>query len=195
MNEHSKSIGRVESGWDGVPLPVLLDHLVSDHADIGGTLLPAIEKAVSDLPSRETDPKRLEYLARAWPAFASDLTAHMQEEDTFLFPRLLRYQNFLRHDGPHPDFNGGSVKVFVAIRMLGNEREQMQALQHFLGEWEPGSASGPVGSDEEKRLHGLMLELQERLENHSRIEEKVVFPIASSLEKALYDMAISGSAP
>ena len=190
----SISTRRIDSDWDGLSLPMLLNHLVLDHADILDSMLPAIRMALTRASGRGIAPGRLAYIATAWPAFTADLAAHMQEEEVFLFPRLLQYDHCVRHGGRHPDFNAGSVKVFIALRMLGNEHKQMDALKKFLSDWRAIPQSGAVESDAERSLHDLLEEFQKRLETHSRIEETVLFPRGTALEKMLYDRAISGSA-
>src|SRR6185503_15839302 len=95
-------------------------------------------------------------------------------------------------DRRHPDFNGGSVKVFIALRMLRNEHHQMDSLCRVLEGWEAVPRPGAGAPDAENPLNELIGQLQERLERHSRIEETVLFPRAMALEKALYDTAISG---
>jgi regulator of cell morphogenesis and NO signaling len=186
--------GRAGADWNTMPLPLLLGHLVSEHAYFLDTLIPAIRMAFTRMPGRQPAPKGLEYFAFAWPAFALETAAHMKEEEVFLFPRLLHYDYCVRHNGRHPDFNGGSVKVFIAIRMLGNEHQQMKALKRFLAEWRSAPESRAVAPDGREELQELLREFQERLEEHSHLEETVVFPRATALEKALYDMAISGTA-
>jgi iron-sulfur cluster repair protein YtfE (RIC family) len=178
--------------WDRAPLPLLLDHLVSDHAEIQGRILPEIHSALALASEHGTVQGRLAYLVGAWPGFTADLAAHMKEEEVFLFPRLLHYDYCVRHRDQHPGFSGGSVNVFIAIHLLGNENRQSDALFRFIGEMEAASRTGPVISEAEAGLLGLVASFQERLKRHNALETAILFPRAKSMEKALYDAAIAG---
>jgi iron-sulfur cluster repair protein YtfE (RIC family) len=178
--------------WESASIPDLLDHLISDHRDILDRLVPALRIALDRAPSPAND-------AHAgpdgsWKAFAAGLNAHMREEENFLFPRLLHYAYCLRHHGSHPDFDGGSVNVYIAIRLLGNEHKQKEDFQRFLTDQDARFRAMAKGSPEQERIGRLLEEFRERMERHNHLEEKVLYPKARDLEKSLYDSAIAGSA-
>jgi hemerythrin superfamily protein len=84
------------------------------------------------------------------------------------------------------------VNVYFAIRLLGNEHRQMEALRRFMA---GRAALAPEReSPAQAKLAELMAEFQERLERHNHVEEHVLFPKARDLEKSLYDSAIAGAA-
>lgn len=178
--------------WESASIPALLDHLISDHRDILDRLAPALRIALDRAPSPGND-------AHAnpdgnWKAFAAGLEAHMREEENFLFPRLLHYAYCLRHHGCHPDFDGGSVNVYIAIRLLGNEHRQKEDFRLFLAGQDERFRASAKGSPEQERIGRLLEEFRERLERHNHLEENVLYPKARDLEKSLYDSAIAGSA-
>lgn len=176
--------------WDSANVPELLDHLVEDHRDIQEKLLPELRLALTR--ASRNGAGRFIYMSEVWPAFTADLAAHMKEEENFLFPRILQYDHCVRHRGAHPDFDGGSVNVFIAIRLLGNEHRQMDSLRRFLSGWDADEAARDADYPDGKRFHALLAAFQDRLERHNQLEEGVVYPLARSLEKILYDAAISG---
>ncbi len=172
-------------------IPDLLDYLVADHREILGELVPAVRAALEGLP-KVPDGARAD-LDETWGAFTSGLAAHMREEETFLFPRLLHYANCLRRRGQHPDFNGGSVNVYIAIRLLGNEHLQMDALRRFLYGRDALASRPGAGSKEQTHVLRMLTHFQERLERHNHVEEAILYPKARELEKSLYDAAIAGA--
>ncbi len=184
------------SATDWKPLPAyhLLDFLREEHREFLLVILPSITEA---LESAVRTSARLHPQARAlaqeWPAFVSSLTEHIREEEIFLFPKILRYDYCLRHGNADPDFAGGSVNVFIAIRGLGNEHRQSESIRIFLD---------PVRIDHLKTespemLDAALLEklecLGEKLKSHSRLESDALYPLATKTEKALLDARIAGS--
>jgi iron-sulfur cluster repair protein YtfE (RIC family) len=178
--------------WESASLADLLDHLIADHRDMLDRMVPALRFALARMPAGETAMRPDRELA--WKHFTDGLEAHMREEENFLFPRLLHYAYCLRHRGCHPDFDGGSVNVYVAIRLLGNEHRQKEVVLRFLEEQEAQAAGSAPGSPERESLVRLLAELRTRLERHNRLEEAILYPKARDLEKSLYDAAIAGTA-
>jgi len=178
--------------WESASLSDLLDHLIADHRGMLNRSLPALRFALARMPATEKDmPAGSD---AAWKLFADGLEAHMREEEHFLFPRLLHYAYCLRHHGRHPDFDGGSVNVYIAIRLLGNEHRQKEILMRFLEDQEAHASGSSPGSPEKERFMRLLAEFRNRLERHNHLEEEVLYPKARGLEKSLYDSAIAGSA-
>lgn len=184
--------GGCEQKWDSDSIPDLLDCLVADHRDILGRLVPALRVALARALAAHAEPPPGP--GEGWNEFLTHLEEHIREEENFLFPRLLHYVYCLRHHGRHPDFEGGSVNVYFAIRLLGNEHRQMEALRRFMA----GRATLAPGPERESpaqaKLAELLAEFQERLERHNHVEEHVLYPKARDLEKCLYDAAIAGTA-
>lgn len=179
-----------ERDWETSSLPYLLDHLVRDHDDIRDRLLPAIQNALAHSSSLNSDPGRIAYFSEAWPGFTAELAAHMREEEVFLFPRLLHYAYCVQHHVRHPDFTGGSVSVFIAVHLLGNESRLMEAMDRFVKGWVASPRAWRPGTDSE--LQGRISAFQERITRHNSLETTLLFPRAKALEKALFDSAISG---
>jgi iron-sulfur cluster repair protein YtfE (RIC family) len=183
-----------DANWRLAPLPLFLDHLVCEHGQILGVLLPALKRALARANEEGRGGPRLAYLTETVPGIAEQLAAHMREEEDFLFPRLLQYDHSARHRGRHPDFAEGSVNVFIAIHLLGNENRQMEALSRFLAGWSAASGTGLPVSGAEADLRSALDVFQDRIMRHSAMEADILFPRAKALEKSLYDAAISGRA-
>lgn len=176
--------------WRIASLPRLLEYLVRDHERILKELIPGIEDALARALSGGTRPQRLESLSRCWPGFVGHLAEHVREEEAFLFPRILHYGHCVRHRNQHPDFTGGSVNVFIAIHLMGNEARMMEALDRFLAE--DGRREAAADTGPEADLRKALDRFRERIRRHSRMETEILYPRAKALEKSLYDAAISG---
>lgn len=184
-----------DTDWRSRPIYHLLDYLTREHWKYINRMLPAIKHTLAHEYKANGDSlRRLRYLVEEWPAFSSVLEGHIHEEETFLFPKILHYEYSLRHRGHHPDFSGGSVDVFVALRLLDHEKEQMAVVRRFLNEVRFSKASEKRLDSLESRLAPLLSDLQVRLANHSALETTVLFPMAKAVEKALFDARISGQA-
>lgn len=186
------AVPAARSDWRSLPIAHLLDRLVEEHRIFRGEFLPAIGRALSE--DWSSDPASLEWLQRSageWPAFSGALAEHLREEEQVLFPRLLRYEASLRDPRLDPLFNGGSARVFASLRLLEHEHRDLALLRGFLEKTQPefpGSSSCAL----EKRLRPLLAGLRDRLRDHAALETSVLFPMASDLEKTLYDIRIQG---
>ena len=156
--------------------------------------LPGIREELRRLSPESGVSQGFDYLSSEWPAFAEGLVNHFREEETFLFPRLLDYDYCLRHRGSHPDFTSGSVNVFVAIHLIGNERRQMDAFHRFIEGWYTAPAH-PASPYDTATLSRLLTTFNRTLTAHNKLESEVLFPLAVALEKASYDAAIAGPLP
>jgi regulator of cell morphogenesis and NO signaling len=182
-----------DTDWKYRPICELLDFLTREHIQFQNGLVPEIGKTLYVKPAGEAESLlRLHRLAEEWPKFSASLIEHMQEEEIFLFPKILQYDYCLRHNGHHPDFSGGTVNVFVALRMLGNEKQQLAGVGRFLNEVLFSRAAGDRPDSLESRLEPLLEEFQTRLLTHSGIETNILFPMAKAVEKAMMDKWISG---
>jgi iron-sulfur cluster repair protein YtfE (RIC family) len=181
-----------DSDWRKLPISHLLDRLVEEHRAFRKEFLPIIGRALSE--DWSSDPASLEWFQRSagdWPAFSGALSEHLREEEQILFPRLLRYEASLRDPGLDPLFNGGSARVFASLRLLEHEHRDLALMRGFLDKALP-AYPGSVSSALERRLRPLLTDLRERLRAHAALETSVLFPMASDLEKTLYDLQIQG---
>jgi regulator of cell morphogenesis and NO signaling len=182
----------VGSDWSALPLPHLLDLLVSQHREFLHEFLPAIGHVLSGIPDPDAaSMAHLRTLAEEWPAFAASLSAHIREEEDVLFLRLLRYDACSRLGTASPDFEGGSVRVFTVVRMLEHEHRDMALFRRFLSKALP-AYPGPGGDALELRLRPLLAGFEGSLGRHARLETEVLFPRGAALEKGLYDLHIRG---
>jgi iron-sulfur cluster repair protein YtfE (RIC family) len=178
--------------WNQSPVSHLLDFLCREHWEFIHSFFPSIKEAIHSWKPGRDDWESIKCLRDGWPGFAASLVEHIHEEEGFLFPSILRYDYCLRHKTSHPDFSQGSVNVFIAIRLLGNEWRMLSLIRKFLEESGFLTQAGLGDSAGENPLHALLDRFRIRLESHSNLETGVLYPIARKIERALYDAHISG---
>lgn len=182
------------TAWKALPVYYLLDFLVEEHRFFLDVAMPAIGRALSD--DAGTDSESLQWLdlmSSEWPAFSAAFAVHIREEEESLFERVLRYHSCLLPGGPDPDLEGGSVRVYGAVRLLAHGHRDLELTRTFLEKVAPilpGESSAL--SALEVRVRPLLEEFQERLIAHANLEAEVLFPMAMAMEKALYDRLIQG---
>lgn len=179
------------SDWQTQPIARLIDFLTREHREFTGEWIPAIQSAMNAGDRDSERPVRLDAMIRMWPEFKASLIQHMTAEESFLFPKLLRYDYCGRHRVCDPGFAAGSVKVFAALHLLREEHRQAGSLRDFLEA--AGFAEAEAAKDSAwKRHRRLLSDFQARLTEHSRIEREILYPRAVALEKRMYDGSISG---
>ncbi|MDB5047094.1 MAG: Hemerythrin cation binding domain protein [Fibrobacteres bacterium] len=182
-----------DTDWKRRPIFHLLDFLAHEHRQYLHGLLPAIRHSLAQEYQGDGESlRRLRYLVEEWPAFSAALAEHIHEEESFLFPKILHYEYCLKHKEEHPDFSNGSVNVYVAMQMLGNEKKQMAAVRRFLNEVKFSTAANGAAGCLEEHIEPLLEDLQSRLMAHAALETNELFPKAKFLEKALMDARIAG---
>lgn len=183
-----------DADWRSLPVYHLLDHLTGLHREFLHGFIPAVGRVLSDIPDSDAvSLQRLQAFSAEWPAFASTLARHLQEEEEVLFLRILRYDSCLRLESTGPDFEGGSVRVFTVVRMLEREHRDVALLRRFLEKAAP-DFPGRGESNLDQRLFPLLADFQGTLARYAGLETDVLVPWGIELEKYLYDLHIRGSA-
>ncbi|MDB5106400.1 MAG: Iron-sulfur cluster repair di-iron protein [Fibrobacteres bacterium] len=185
-------IPAVDSEWSQVPLIRLLDYLTCEHQAFIRELHPGIMGAFWSLEKSREIPGRFAALIREWHAFENAFSEHIAAEESFLFPKILRYDYCVRHGKADPDFFKGSVRVFSTLQLHKNEHDLLEIIRSFIDLTRLaipviGEAAGP-----ELELIGLLEAFDVKHQRHSRMEKEILVPMASALEKRLYDRFISG---
>jgi iron-sulfur cluster repair protein YtfE (RIC family) len=178
-----------DSDWKRLPVPHLVDFLTQEHRDFTEFFIPAIKSDFAWGEDRMDFLESLHNMIKAWPGFSASLVEHTTEEEAFLFPKILRYSYCARHHGTDPEFSDGSVKVFAAVHLMRNEDKHLAALGGFLEAASFAGAKDPSAAG----VFRLMQSLHARLVEHSRLERELLYPLATDLEKSLYDTYIQGN--
>ena len=190
-----KSLSKPErhTEWKDQPIYFLIDFLSREHWHFLQRVLPAIKRSITEEKSENVESlRRIGYLVQEWPKFSSALQEHINEEENFLFPKIIHYDYCYRNQKDHADFLGGSVNVYVALKMLGKETEQMAAIRRFLSEMLFSKAVLHGEDPLDDQLTKQLKDFHEKLIAHSSLESEVLFPMAKAVEKAMMDNQIAG---
>lgn len=181
-----------DTDWMAVPMYWLADYLTESHRNF---LLQDVNEighlldihTIAD--SEESD--GLRDIHKAFQAFTKALQTHVDEEESILFPKILRYEACLRDNRVHPEFHRGSIQSYMAIRLDQEEKRLCQACDLLTGKIRR-HAETHSGSFTAGELLAMLGRMREKLDDHGDLEAKVLFPTAREMEKSLYNMSING---
>jgi iron-sulfur cluster repair protein YtfE (RIC family) len=172
------------SPWAEMPLSRLLDRLTVDHQRFRGIDLPDIESQLFGSQASEFPPQfPLESLRNTFHGFKIDFLLHMEEEEDFLFPHILRSEACLRYPELSSEAFRGSVSVY-GNNMLRMPEAEIKDLARRLDElarqfphgMEPGKADA---------LATRVRDLLHAISGHADLETGVLMPAAHQIEKGL----------
>ncbi len=181
-----------DTDWSAMPLYWLVDYLTESHRgfllqDVGdiGHLLDI--HTIADSEESES----LRDLHKAFQEFTRELQAHVEEEEGYLFPKVLRYEACLRDNRVHPEFHRGSIQSYMAIRLSREEKDLYAACDSLTGRIR-AHASAHADSFAASELLNLLGTLRQKLHDHGDLENRILFPSARDMERNLYNLSING---
>jgi iron-sulfur cluster repair protein YtfE (RIC family) len=181
-----------DTDWLAMPMYWLTDYLTESHRDFQLQDISEIAHLLdihTIADSEESD--SLRSIHKAFQEFTKELQNHVDEEETFLFPKILRYEACLRDSRVHPEFHRGSIQSYMTIRLNQEEKRLFGALD-ALAEKIRLHAKAHTDSFTAGELIKLLDRLREKLNDHGDLESKILFPTAREMEKNLYNMSING---
>jgi hypothetical protein len=181
-----------DTDWSAMPLYMLIDYLTHEHRSL---LLQEIAD-ISHLFDVHTladdeEARLLRPFQRDFQALVRDFQAHIDQEEGYLFPRVLRYEACLRDRNVHPEFHRGSVQSFMATREAQAGRLFHQACGLFARRLAAHADAHPA-SPAAGELAETAARLDAKLAAHFELETKTLYVAARELERSLYNMSIDG---
>lgn len=181
-----------DTDWLAMPLYWLLDYLTECHrgfqlqdvSDIGHLL---DIHTIADSEESES----LRGIHKAFQEFTRELQSHVEEEEGYLFPKILRYEACLRDSRVHPEFHRGSIQSYMAIR-LNQEEKRLYGACDALADRIRAHAAAHVDSFTATELLDLLGRMREKLNDHGDLENRILFPVAREMERNLYNLSING---
>ncbi len=179
--------------WQDLPAANLLDYLTQDHRDFLLNFVIDIDAMldVHSVAEPELAPD-LQELRGDFREFAAALRGEMEDEETRLFPRILRYEACLRDPRVHPEFQQGSLQLEIANRSGRFSAQRRETFPLMLSQARRFEAARP----ENPGLSLLANDIEQfdaRLEVHERLEVDSLFPMALEMERTLYNLSIDGT--
>lgn len=177
------------SPWSALPASHLADHLTQQHREFFLVTLPDILGFFAEWDS--LDPEITD-LREDFDAFVRHLRDETENEEQHFFPRVLRYDACLRNPQVNPEFNGGSLRVAVAYRRSHAPGLHPNRLGSLIDRLQETHAM-ENGDTWAELLSARLEDFRAQFEEHERLEADVLFPMATEMEKTLYNLSISGA--
>lgn len=171
--------------WREIPIYFLVDHLTANHRDFRRHDLPDIHRLLESL--RQELPQgqdEMDGLISEFKAFRRDFNWHMEEEEEFIFPKILRTEASLRHPDMYPEVFKGSIKMFLQVQ-LHDPEETYHELVSSLAVRLRGIISDVSQLPLVKDALAALQAYEARLRAHTYIEAEILFPRAVAMEDSL----------
>jgi iron-sulfur cluster repair protein YtfE (RIC family) len=181
-----------DTDWSAMPLYALIDYLTHEHRSL-------MLQEVADIShlfdvhalSDDAEARLLRPFQRDFQAWVREFQTHIDQEEGYLFPKVLRYEACLRDRNVHPEFHHGSIQSFMATRdaQVGRQfYKTCEALAHRLEAHAAAHPASPAAAD----LAEIAGRLSAKLSSHFELENKTLYAAARDLERSLYNMSIDG---
>lgn len=171
--------------WAELPLYFLADHLTAEHRAFRSRDLPDVHRLLEGLRLEfPAGHAAIESLLGDFKGFRQEFTWHMQEEEEFLFPKILRTEASLRHPDLYPETYKGSIAMFPAHQLHAPESLFHQLLAGLfvrLRDLASDPLSRVAAVQALDTLHGY----EARLKAHTYLESEVLFPRALAMEATI----------
>jgi regulator of cell morphogenesis and NO signaling len=171
--------------WPRLPLFFLVDYLAAEHRYFRARALPEVHRLLQELrrefPSGHA---ALESLLGEFLAFRQEFSWHMEEEEEFLFPKILRTEASLRHPDLYPEVFKGSIGMFTPNQLQGPEHRFHEIITG-LSERLRGLVSGTLHLAAAKTALAALQGYEARLKAHAYLECEILFPRALEMEASL----------
>ncbi|MBW8887652.1 MAG: hemerythrin domain-containing protein [Fibrobacteres bacterium] len=172
------------SPWEELPAYSLIDYLTNEHRSILHSDLPAL-RSILDMPFEEASGGSLFWvLLDSFHRFTDSLRTHIQEEEDYLFPAILKNEHALNQGGPEHRIKSIAGDILASPSVIRGE----ERLDAALDDW-TRAIGEHQGIGERPKLAELaaraMQDLEKKLRAHGNLEKKALYPIAARIEKEL----------
>jgi regulator of cell morphogenesis and NO signaling len=165
------------SAWD---LPFLADYIVNTHhaylRENDGEIAAYARKIAAVHGQRH--PEVIE-IATIFAKIATDMTAHLQEEEEVLFPTLKRADAARKAGGGPTAADRETIKASLA--MLVREHEEIGDAVHTIRHLSQGYALPADACNTFMVTYQKLREFEEDLHKHVHLENNILFPKADKL--------------
>jgi iron-sulfur cluster repair protein YtfE (RIC family) len=181
-----------DTDWPAKPLYHLIDHLTRGHREFRDQDLPSIAGilATGHLPAYPQG-YVVKLLVQEFEYFRDEFLKHMDEEETFLFPKIMRNEACFRHPQMGPEIHKGSVNLYLRLENHKPENEFKRMLTSIRDKLRNQMVDESVQALAAK-LQSALESFESRLVEHADLETNVLFPLAGRLEQELYEGAAPG---
>lgn len=174
----------VEQDWRLAPMYLVLDRLLESHRNFRDRIFPNLLAMTTPEPGCSPEASAfLKIAAMEIQDFQADFLPHMEEEETYLFPKALRTEACLNHSDLMPEIFTGSVAAYPPSLLQSPEERVMEMLSDLRKR--VAEAGGPVVRALAERLGAALEAFETDLQAHARMEMEILLPRAREMEAAL----------
>ncbi len=181
-----------DTNWNSKPIYYLIDHLTRNHDDFRDREMPAITALLAtDLLPAYPDKYVIKLLVQEFKYFQQEFLKHMHEEETFLFPKIMRNEACYRFKELEPEVHKGSVNLYFKLETHKPEVEFKRMITSIKDKLHNRILKDSA-ADIAVKVQAALGSLATRLTLHADLETDVLFPRAGRLEQELYESYAPG---
>ena len=181
-----------DTDWTAMPLYMLVDYLTHEHRNLVLNEIADILHLLDIHTLTDTaEAADLRAVQKDFQEWVRVFQAHIEQEETILFPKVLRYEACLRDRNVHPEFHRGSIQSYMATREAreGNQLYlDCETLADRLAAYEKARPDSPAAQE----LSDLSGRLSAKMNAHRDLEARTLYSSARELERVLYNKSIDG---
>lgn len=173
--------------WKAKPIYHLVDRLTEEHASFRLQRLPHLHRLLDmEQAPNFSDRIALRPLQSAFTEFDRELRRHMDEEEDFLFPKIMRNEACFRYREMSPEVYRGSVNLYLASQDRPVEETFRRTFAGIRDAARKMEASPSLRAHLDRAIADLD-DFGRSLDAHADLEEESLFPRAGRLEQELYE--------
>ena len=170
-----------------IPVKDIVAYLKMTHASYLNTTLSEIEQKIFSLASEDTEDKKyIELIRNFFEGYKTELTAHIMHEEDVVFPYVLTVDEIIKKQ----EFSDKNQQIFDSFSIEKYEEghddveEKLMDLRTIMIKYLTPPANVTL-------YHSIiqdLFRLEEDLNYHSRIEDKVLIPKIILMEKSIKNL-------
>lgn len=178
LEQATQAASGLDERYDQWGLDFLADYIVNQYHTYTKSMLPRVREFADKVADVHGDRHPETHLiAQKWRKLGEEMTAHMQAEETLLFP-------YIKHlvQGE----KGSQPPIDSAQQLIGKMEAEHAAVGEALAEIETLSQGFTPPQDAcntYRALYGYLAEFDESTKKHVHLENNILFPKAARLEK------------
>jgi iron-sulfur cluster repair protein YtfE (RIC family) len=166
-------------------LYVLIDFLTANHREFRSRYMPDVSRMLETLKAEfSSDPDPIQAVIFEFNEFRRDFSWHMQEEEEFFFPKILRTEASLHHPDLYPEIFKGSLTIYPKSILRAHEETFSEIIRDLTGK-----LKGMVFEMHQlPMVKSILTSLQGHdagLKAHAILETEVLFPLGAEMERKL----------
>jgi len=167
----------------------ILFYLKNTHQFYLTKKFPEIESLINGLEFTENNLKNKELLDNFFNVYKIEFINHVKREEDRIYPYIIELDESLKQNQVSASFHENMKKYTISDYQ--EEHEDVEAKLYDLKNIIIKYLPTPLNPDGYASILVKLFKLESDLNEHSRIEEKVIIPKVKEMEKAYHDAVVS----